>query len=141
MLTRRDWATKYAWSFIGVPYHWGGDDPMEGFDCSGFCIEILRSVGVLSRFGDWTAHDLWVHFQGSRTSQPDEGCLVYWWGNSNSRIVHIEYCLNDKYSLGASGGGSSTTNMESAIRSNAYIKMRPFMYRSGVAGFTDPFNE
>lgn len=141
MLTRRDWATKYAWHFIGTPYHWGGDDPMEGFDCSGFVIEILRSVGMLSRHGDWTADDLWRRYQPARTAIPTEGCLVFWWNDQQTRVIHVEYCLNDRYSLGASGGGSSTTTVEDAVRRNAYIKMRPFMYRPGIAGFTDPFNE
>ena len=39
-------AVKYAMAFIGTPYVWGGDDPMGGFDCSGFCIEVLKGVPV-----------------------------------------------------------------------------------------------
>jgi hypothetical protein len=42
-------------------------------------------------------------------------------------------------SLGASGGGSRTVTVSDAIRSNAFIKLRPFRSRDGVAGFVDPF--
>jgi len=31
-------------------YLWGGDDPLAGFDCSGFVIEILKSVGILEEW-------------------------------------------------------------------------------------------
>ena len=50
----RSVATKVAWHYLGTPYIWGGDD-FSGFDCSGFVIEILKSVGILPRDGDWTA--------------------------------------------------------------------------------------
>ena len=43
---RRFYAYKLAWKYIGKFYKWGGDDP-SGFDCSGFVIEILKSVGIL----------------------------------------------------------------------------------------------
>ncbi|MCY0870364.1 MAG: NlpC/P60 family protein [Firmicutes bacterium] len=36
---------KYAESFMGVPYVWGGESP-SGFDCSGFVQYIFRHFGV-----------------------------------------------------------------------------------------------
>lgn len=131
-----DAATKVAWSFIGKPYLWGGDDPMAGFDCSGFCIEILKSVGALPRKGDWTASGLYDRL--TAVEEAWEGCLVFW-KNSSGKIIHVEYCLDDILSIGASGGGSKTTDEAAAIKQNAYIKVRPFNSRSGLAGFVDPF--
>ena len=44
---RKNMAFEIAWHLLGTPYRWGGDDPILGFDCSGFIVEILKSVGVL----------------------------------------------------------------------------------------------
>jgi cell wall-associated NlpC family hydrolase len=131
----RETAIKVAWSFLGTPYRWGGDDP-TGFDCSGFCIEILKSVGKLPRRGDWTAAMLFDKF--SRSVGPGPGRLVFW-KNNRGRIIHVEFCLDATLSIGASGGGSRTQTPGDAARQNAYVKIRPFASRPGLAGFVDPF--
>ena len=135
----KDVATRIAWSYLGTPYRWGGDDP-SGFDCSGFCIEILKSVDKLPRDGDWTAAGLWKVFVGNRVTVPAEGCLVFW-RNTTEEIIHVEYCLDDELSIGASGGGSRTKTEQDAYDQNAYVKIRPFKSRHGLAGFVDPFKE
>lgn len=131
-------AERVAYSHLSRPYIWGGDTPLEGFDCSGFCIEILKSVGILPRQGDWTARGLYAHFQDCVTVSPQLGCLVFW-ANSAGKIIHVEFCLTSALSIGASGGGSQTVDEESAIRHDAYIKIRPFGTRPGIVGFVDPF--
>ncbi len=137
--TRREIATAYAWQFIGVPYKWGGNDPMAGFDCSGFCIELLQAVDLLSRHGDWTAQGLFDKFSSNQVTTPKQGCLVFWRGRDGGNIIHVEFCVNEKLSLGASGGGSSTVTVQDAIEQDAYIKLRPFASRPNIAGFVDPF--
>lgn len=138
-------ATETALAFHGLPYLWGGDDPVAGFDCSGFCIEILKSVGMLPRRGDWTAQGLWHHYADNHgcavmKSEIQEGCLVFWHSKHNlKRIIHVEYALNDVVCIGASGGGSATDTRLDAIKGNAYIKKRPFATRKGIYGAVDPF--
>ena len=56
-------ASSLAFKFIGKPYVWAGDDAIAGFDCSGFIIEILKSVGILPRSGDWAACHLYEVFK------------------------------------------------------------------------------
>lgn len=128
-------AERVAYSHLGKPYIWGGDNPLVGFDCSGLIIEILKSVGILPINGDWTAEGLWRHFQDCVTTMPQLGCLVFW----GSPIRHVEFCLTSRLSLGASGGGSTTTDAAAALAQDAYIKIRPFDTRPGVVGFVDPF--
>lgn len=50
----------YAKSLIGTPYHYGGDSPRTGFDCSGFVryvfhhsrgVELPRTARGISRIG------------------------------------------------------------------------------------------
>ncbi len=131
-----DVAVKVAWSFLGKPYIWGGDDPVAGFDCSGFVIEILRSVGLLPRDGDWSAATLATKF--TATTEPKAGCLVFW-QNAAGHIVHVEFCVTDELSIGAAGGGSATVSNFDAIKQNAYVKVRPFKGRPGIALYADPF--
>jgi len=136
-------ATNIAMLFIGKPYAWGGDDPLIGFDCSGFVIEVLKSVGVLPRQGDWTANRLYHLFdklnKGVRKEEVGEGCLVFW--GRPAKVTHVEYAINKDLCIGASGGGSHTDSLEVAIRQNAYIKVRPWRTRPDLYGYMDPFKE
>lgn len=131
-------AREVAMSLHGLPYRWGGDDPGTGFDCSGYIIEILKSVGRLPRSGDWTAHALWDEFAGKERDPAQLGCLAFWWNNAKTRIIHVEFCLDSKHTIGASGGGSKTTSFEAASKSNAFIKIRPIR-KDRLAGYLDPF--
>ena len=124
-----------AYSLHGRPYLWGGDDP-SGFDCSGFVIEILKSVGILPRTGDWTADGLYKMFK-HLPSEPQQGCLVFW--GTERRKTHVEYCYTKDITIGASGGGSKTITMQDAIKQNAYIKFRPINSRNKKIWVVDPF--
>lgn len=142
---RRRIATRMAICYLGLPYLWGGDDPVSGFDCSGLCIELCKAVDLLPRSGDWTAAGLWKHFADNHgcavmRNQITEGCLVFWHSSTDAkRIVHVEYALNEELCIGASGGGSATTDRAAAIRQNAYIKIRPISSRAHLYGVVDPF--
>ena len=139
-MTLRETAEKYAWCFVGLPYRWGGDDPMTGFDCSGLCIEVLKSVGVLSRGGDWTAQGLYNIWKNSGLlTKSKSGCLVFWKSKGGSRIVHVEYCIGEGLTIGASGGGSRTISETVASVQNAFIKVRPI--RESYHAILDPFQE
>lgn len=136
---KRQATIKSADGFKRIPYRWGGDDP-TGFDCSGFIIELLKETGTLPRGGDWTAEGLFQLFKDHTVPVPYAGCLVFFKRPESNRIIHVEFCLNDFQSIGASGGGSSTASIRIASEQNAYIKTRPIA-RIGqdIAGFVDPF--
>ena len=131
-------ATAVAWKFIGTPYHWGGDDP-SGFDCSGLVIEILKSAGLLPRSGDWTADQLYKKYRHYTVKKPYEGCLACYYNSDKSKIIHIEYMIDNVRTIGESGGGSSTQTTADAIKQNAYTKVRPINYDRGCVVFVDPF--
>lgn len=138
----RDFFLDYAWKFVRIPYVWGGDDPMRGFDCSGFVIECLKAVGKLPYEGDWTANAIWVLFQHLKVDRPAPGALVFWQSLNSGQMTHTEIVVHRGISLGASGGGSSTLTLADAIQRDAYIKARPFRGRDGrKLFFADPFKD
>lgn len=127
-------ANSYAWTFIGLPYIWGGDDPVRGFDCSGLCVEVLKGVGILPRDGDWGAAALYDKFP--HVAAPVPGCLVFY---GDGKVEHVEWCYNTSIAIGASGGGSKTQTEQDAIAQNAYVKMRPIARARKIVGYCDPF--
>ena len=132
-------ALKIGFSLLWTPYLWGGDDP-SGLDCSGFMIELLKSVGKLPYQYDNTAQGLYNKFNISTT--PRAGDLVFWKSDS-SKVVHVEmvYDIDLHLSIGAAGGGSSTLDENDAWEHNAYIRIRPWKGRSPnkLAGFRNPY--
>lgn len=78
-------AARTAERFIGIPYRWGGDNVVDGMDCSGFVravynlcgVNIPRTSGEQFKTGD----------RVSRDSLKD-GDLVFF-GASSERINHV----------------------------------------------------
>lgn len=129
---------------LGEPYRWGGDNPATGFDCSGLMVEMLKSTGVLPRQGDWTAQHLYDRFAAGRVTPPGtlrRGMLVFW--KRGSKIGHVEMVWNvvngHVLTIGASGGGPTTTTPERAVAQDARVKVR-LLDPTWVAA-TDPFKE
>ncbi len=132
-MTPRQLALEVARSFLGTMYRWGGNDP-TGFDCSGLVIEALRSVGVLPRKGDWSAHQL-LHevFKGRPRVHPPgtlEPGLIVFWARDDGHIRHVEMAYTaltngTVLTIGAQGGGSKTTSTQAAAEQDAYVKIRP----------------
>jgi len=128
---------RVAWKFVGGWYKWGGDDP-GGFDCSGLVIEILKSVGLLPRRFDDTAKGLAERFAKQKCSTPAAGRLAFY-ANEEGEIVHVEFCVDRAHTIGASGGGPWVRNLDEAMRSNAFIKVRPVYGGRVPKLFVDPF--
>lgn len=127
----------YAFHFIGLPYRWGGDDPINGYDCSGFVQECLASVGM-DPPGDQTAQALHDHFLvSSATSDPVPGSLAFF-GKDASRITHVAIVLDSKSMIEAGGGGSKTVSLEAAAAQNAFIRVRPIASRKDLVAILRP---
>ena len=139
---RRKVAVEYLRTFLLVPYLWGGDD-FSAVDCSGLSIEILKAVGILPHKFDATANDLYLKFKNSKTDDPQPGDLVFWFSSGTGKAIHVEmisYVFDDIiFTIGSSGGGSKTKTIQDAVRDNAFVKIRPVIYRGPNYKIVDPF--
>ena len=139
-MTKRELAVEALKMHMGLPYKWGGNDPLSGFDCSGLMVEVLQTVGLMGRGSDDTADGLSRMFNETEVFQP--GVMVYWDWNRDGKIDHVEMIAHvdddgEIYTVGASGGDNSTSSVQAAIMADAYVKMRPLV--GGHVLANDPF--
>jgi len=118
----------------GIPYRWGGSNPLTGFDCSGLIVELLKSVGLVPDKFDTNSRGLYQMFKDKEVKKPDRGCLVFF-GPSKAKINHIGLMINDELMIEAGGGGSKTRTLEDAAKQGAWIRVRPYKRRSDVVAF------
>ncbi len=129
----------YAISLIGTPYFYGGDDPISGFDCSGFVSELARASGIAPwNFRD-TAQGIYTQWKGLyRTAlTPQLGDFVFY-GLGGNAIEHVAFCLDNGTIAEAGGGDASTVNCNDMIAKNAFVRMRPIGYRRNLFAILRP---
>lgn len=134
----------YLLKFVGLPYIWGGNNPLIGFDCSGLAIEILVATGNWPHGKDTTAQGLYDHFakfgrkvpkeRAHLTSPPD---LVFF-GKSPKEVTHIGICLERGLMVEAGGGGRECKTAADAAARNAFVRVRPISYRSDLVAILRP---
>ncbi len=131
-----NWMIEYAMRFIGVPYRWGGENPITGFDCSGLVQEVLRGIGM-DPPGDQTAQALYHAFEKHSVESISEGCLLFF-GKSNQHITHVAIALNSTLMIEAGGGGHLTLTEKDAAAQNAFVRIRPISHRRDLVAFVLP---
>ncbi len=125
----------YAMRFVGLPYRWGGDDSVDGFDCSGLVLELLKAAGAYPQSSDITADGLYKLFAGLSLPEPTFGSLAFFGAGP---VSHVGFCLNGTHMLEAGGGGSKTLTKADAAAQNAFIRVRPIKTRKDLVGFRHP---
>lgn len=122
-----------------LAYIWGGDDPVEGFDCSGLCLEFLWSQGLGPEY-DTNAQGIHNYWRDrGKVYQPlaQFGSLCFY-GTGFHRITHVGMALNEMLMIEAGGGGRKTNDKKAAIRQNAYVRIRPIYRRSDFLAALTP---
>jgi len=134
-----DLLVVYAISFLGLPYKWGGNDTIDGMDCSGFVQELLESSGASADPPrDRTSQQLYDYFaeHGSWNKRRVGGLVFY--GESNKRITHVAFLIDSYRVIEAAGGGSRTHDRRDAARDDAFIRIRPVNYRKDLRAIIYP---
>ena len=118
----------FAIQYVGIPYLWGGQHPMKGFDCSGFIQTCLEHVG-LDPIGDQTAQGLYNKLSKRNWKSGLDTDSILFFGKDTKNITHIALALTDHIMIHAGSGNSKTVNLEEAIKRNARVKIEPISRR------------
>jgi len=124
----------YAFSLIGINYLWGGANPLEGFDCSGLVLELLKSEGKFPYYDDTTSQGLYLYLKSNgytKTGFAETGCIVFY-GKSVNDITHVAYCIGEGKVIEAAGGNRTTVSKKIAEAQNAFVRIRPVGYRKDL---------
>lgn len=133
MQTLRDYALK----FVGTPYKWGGSNPIEGVDCSGFVQLILAAAGI-DPPGDQTAQALFNHFEKTSSYGVRQLGSLAFYGKSVTEITHIGWCLDPYRVIHAGGGDHLTLTAQDAAKKNAFVKITLINYRPDLVATLKP---
>jgi cell wall-associated NlpC family hydrolase len=78
-------AARTAERFVGIPYRWGGDNVVEGMDCSGFVRAVYNLCGIsIPR----TSAEQFRAGEGVSRENLKDGDLVFF-GSSVDKINHV----------------------------------------------------
>ena len=121
----------------GTPYKWGGNDPMDGLDCSALVNIYLKIRGILEEKEDLSSKMLWERFEKSKIRFPKRGCLVFY-TNSAGNVNHVDIYLGKNMVIGAIGGRRSTLSLASAKLHQAFVKVEHINHNRMLKGFLNP---
>ncbi len=134
-----DMLIDYAMQFVGKPYKYGGNNPMQGgMDCSGYVCEIFRFAGVVGNKEDLTASGLYLKFEHTGTHGIRGPGVLAFFGPSLTNITHVAFMVDAYRILEAGGGDSSTDTIEEAAARNAMVRGRTLAYRGDLVGTLKP---
>lgn len=128
-----------ALSLLNVPYKWGGATPIEGLDCSGLTLILLRSSGERIQ-NDTTAQGLFNYYSNGNGefNRYEIGALAFY-GGSASKVTHVAMLLDRYRIIEAGGGGPTVTNLAQAIKEEAFVRIRTVNYRADLVAVIKPY--
>lgn len=101
-LASRAGAARAGLEYIGTPYKWGGNDILNGIDCSGFVKDLYGRIGVnLPRTAAEQAKvgKAITHFEDLRA-----GDRLYFWDSKRGKIGHTGLYLGNGMFVHSSSG-------------------------------------
>jgi len=130
---------------LGTPYIYGGNNPLEGMDCSGAVLEVLKAVGIWKN-GDTTSQGLYDHFAKSGRDMTSAAKMpnvlrapdILFFGESKTEISHVALYYGFQLMWESGGGGSSTKTLEDAKKAGAFVRLRPMDLRGDLVAILRP---
>ena len=116
--------TRTAERFIGLPYKWGGESTVSGFDCSGLTMVVYQLNGLeLPR----TSVDQWAAGRPVDERDLSQGDLLFFATRGGNKVSHVGIYLGGDTFLHAPGRGNT---IQVASLSSDYYRSRYLGARS-----------
>ena len=122
----------FAYQYMNVPYRWAGNS-FAGMDCSGLANKVLKDVGILYQYEDYSAQGLQEELKtrGYRSGLGPDSLLFF--GHSlYDGITHVAIAIDEHWMIHASGGDRTTLSLETAIEQDARVKISPIASRKDL---------
>ena len=134
-----DYVIESALSTLGVPYIWGGNNPLQGLDCSGAVRWWLRAAGLTPSW-DETSQGIYDRLtkHGGRVEPSAQRGYVLFFGKSVLSITHVALALNQFQMIEAAGGNSSCTSRQAASERGAMVQINLIKRRSDLVARVKP---
>jgi len=98
---------NYSLRFVGTPYKWGGNDLLNGVDCSGFVKQIYGQIGV--NLPRTAAQQVFVGTPIRRLEDLQPGDRLYFWDHKRGKIGHTGMYLGRGYFVHSSSSKGAVT--------------------------------
>ena len=99
---------QYATRYVGTPYVWGGNDPNNGIDCSGFVKSMFGQIGLsLPRTA---AEQVRVGQPVTRLESLQPGDRLYFWSSKRNKVGHTGIYMGNGWFVHSSMGKGVNTD-------------------------------
>lgn len=142
-----DQAVKYAETWLGTPYKWGGEAIGDGVDCSGLVRRILTrcmpgfpsrdmtAQGILDQLTQDMDYEILRGYENIRAGH------VLFFGRDIYHITHVAFASTPWHMIEAGGGGSRTRTKQDAYDQGAWVRINVIEKRSDLCAHIDPWEK
>jgi cell wall-associated NlpC family hydrolase len=116
-----------GYSFMGLPYQWGGESPEEGFDCSGLTMSVYQLNGLQIPRSSRQQYQAGKPVSRGKLQQGD---LVFFRTGNSQRVSHVGLYLGNGEFLHAPGRGKTirTDSLSSNYYAQRFVGARTYLW-------------